>query len=201
MDPEDDEQIRIGDPVVVAPLETSEVPTTRPRPAGSAIRALTAPSISSISGMGYRSQTTIAPFEAARRARRNARYRSRAVRTSQTSRATFRGPIGPPFDPASEVRNAAAEEVEDRRTDAARCIAPFTTAESGDRRGLPRWIVVARNPFPSTLERSSTAVDFPAPSPPTIAINRPAEPSCMGRAGRRNNRRRTKVRPRRHSFR
>ena len=50
---------------------------------------------------------------------------------------------------------------------------PFTRRVATCGGGLPRWIVFVANTADSQPARSATAVDLPAPSPPTIATSNP----------------------------
>src|SRR5207249_2147313 len=47
------------------------------------------------------------------------------------------------------------------------------TSVSGDRGGFPRWNFLAPKAGEIQVQRSSTNVDLPAPSPPTKAITAP----------------------------
>lgn len=63
----------------------------------------------------------------------------------------------------------------------------LSTTERMERGGLPRCTVLVTRFFASQLERSSTTVDFPAPSPPTIAMRTPAALNRLGDPGLRLN--------------
>ena len=58
-------------------------------------------------------------------------------------------------------------------------IGPLTAKVSSDGRGLPRWVRCTTNVEPSQSATASTAVDLPAPSPPTMATVAPARTSRL----------------------